>query len=240
MDRVTLWHGTTLDRAQCIQDDGFRPLDLLSELQTIADRYDVTTDALQKTLADHGRFAAIQHVRADLVWLATSSDAAERWASRAPEIRWEALWAVWWITNDPDDLTPWRSPAAAAWHVRQLFGSQPVVMEIEVPVQHVLESTGNALSPAEVQTRIRINSPELSIRPPGEISWIKQVQPTRRPIDFTAVAGLLGISVDDLEDEVRAGGIPEPQPPVMPLGDWIWFEDELADFVPQEFLERTV
>lgn len=237
MDRVTLWHGTTLDRARCIQNEGFRPLDLSSELQSIADRYDVTADALRKTLADHGRFAAMQQKRTDLVWLATSGGAAEQWASRAPEIRWEALWAVWWVTREPDNLTPWASPKAAAWHARQYFDSLPAVVEMEVPVRHVLKKTGEPLDPTVVRDLIRINAAELAIRPIGEISWIKGVRASRRTIDFTAVAGLLEISTDDLAKEVDAGRVPEPRPPLLGIGDWIWFEDELLDFIPQELLE---
>ncbi|WP_306356164.1 MULTISPECIES: hypothetical protein [unclassified Nocardia] len=207
-------------------------------MQKIADRYDVTTDALRKALADHGRFAAVQEVRADLVWFATSDDAAKRWASRAPELRWEALWAVWWVTRDPHDPAPWRSPTAAAWHARQFFGSPPAVMEMEIPIRHVLGRTGEPLDLAALDM-IRTEAEEVSIRPPGELSWIKGVQAVRRPVEFTAVAGLLDISTDDLGQAVRAGRVPEPRPPLRPIGDWTWFEDELAGFIPQELLVRT-
>lgn len=151
---------------------------------------------------------------------------AERWAARAPELRWEALWAVWWAARDPDDAAPWKTPRAAAWHAQQFFGSDPSVIELEIPAAHVSGGHGEALSPEGVQEEVQLGVPELTIRPPGEPDWIKSVRRTRRPVAFTAVAGLLRVSTDNLADLVNDGHVPEPRPGRLGT-DATWFEDEL-------------
>lgn len=238
-ETVTLWHGTTSDRAENIARSGFQPINLASELREVAERYGVTVGVLTQALADHSRFAVIQHVRSELTWLAVSIDNAMRWAARAPEARWEALWGVWWVTRDTDDPTPWRTPQAAAWHAQQFFGVTPAVIELGVPVSCVLDGHGQAVTPETVRDETQLDAAELSIWPPGDARWVKHIQRTRRPVEFTAVAGLLGVSLETLSNLVEEEQLPEPRPN-RPGMDWIWFEDELHSFVPHELLERPI
>jgi hypothetical protein len=209
-------------------------------LTAVADRCDVAVDDLWKALRDHGRFVAIQEVRSALTWVATDRVAAERWAARAPEAQWEAFWAVWWLTRDRNDMTPWRTPSAAGWHAQQLFEQKPAVIEMEVPVRRVLDGKGETLTAGHVRDRVRVAVPELSIKPPGETEWIVEIHPTRRPVEFTAVAGLLRMSTNELADAVKAGRVPEPHPPAVPGTDWTWFEDELSTVVPGDLLHDAI
>jgi hypothetical protein len=236
---VSVWHGTTVDRACEIRLGGFRILDVASELAVVAAHYDVPVDGLREALATHHRFAAVQRERPNLVWLATSVEAAEHWAARAPELHWEALWAVWWTVRDSDDPTPWRSPKAAGWHAQQLFASAPAVVMLDIPGDRLLGPNGEALGPGDVSELITLGAPELSFRPPAESHWLKEVRKVRRPVEFTAVAGLLRMTLDELANAVVVGEIPPPHPG-RPGMDQVWFQDDLPTFVPRELLETPL
>jgi hypothetical protein len=129
------------------------------------------------------------------------------------------------VTRESDDPQPWRTTAAAG-HAQQFFQVSPAVIELTVPVSLVLDRDGRTLTTQEVSALIALQAPELSITPPGDLRWIKEIHPTRRRVELTAVAGILRISNEDLVAAIKAGRVPEPRP-AGPGEDWTWFEDEL-------------
>jgi hypothetical protein len=92
---VTLWHGTTKSAAERIVDQGFDPVDTVAIVGAVARDHGLAETDLLMTLKAVGRFVTVQDRRDDAVWFATSRANANKWAQRAPEVRWEALWAVW-------------------------------------------------------------------------------------------------------------------------------------------------
>jgi hypothetical protein len=133
---VTLWHGTTKSAAERIVDRGFEPMSMSAIVGGVALEHGLIESDLFETLKAAGRYAAHQPDRDDGVWFATSRVKVINWAQRATEARWEALWAVWWLTHGgyEQDPSPWLNADASGWHARQFFADPPAVVEVEVPV----------------------------------------------------------------------------------------------------------
>lgn len=225
MDRVTLWHGTTREAAERIAAEGSGPLALAAIVADVASEFDVDPAEVIRALEDHHRIA-VTDGRSDRTWFAASRDAAAGWAQRAPEARWEALWGVWWVLNDPDEWAPWAIPDVMAWHVRQLVTTQPAIVVVRVDPRDVCEVQGKPDAAEHLKLLIEIGAPELSINRklvPGDVVDI-EVIPRRVP--FSAAAGLLGVTIEELTRAVDAGALPRPRPAGL-LEDWYWHLDDL-------------
>ena len=94
-----IWHGTTESAAEQIPDRGFERRSIASIVGAVATEHGLAEGDLFAMLKTAGRFAVIQHRSDDSVWFARSNVRAVDWAQRAPERRYEALWAVWWLTH---------------------------------------------------------------------------------------------------------------------------------------------
>ena len=92
MKTVTLWHGTTESAAKQIAADGFKPTDTASLVALTAAACGADPAAVVAALRAANRFVQIQDGRDNAAWFASDKERAVRWAQRAPEARWEALW----------------------------------------------------------------------------------------------------------------------------------------------------
>lgn len=224
---MTLWHGTTESAAKRIADGGFERMDTVRIVSEVAVEHGLDPADVLSVLRTAGRFVVIQQGRDDAVWFATSKDKADRWAQRAPEARWEALWAAWWLQNGGYEQapSPWMRSDAAAWHARQFFDDPPAVVEVRVPVDRV-QGQG-PLSPVDVITRVQIGTPQLSVTHPIPAAWILGYEVLPRHVDFTPAAGLLQLDFDELTHLVDSGAAPPLRPPKQVWGeDWYWHLDE--------------
>jgi hypothetical protein len=92
---ITLFHGTTLSAAERILDEGWTVQPPQAVVAEVAAAHGLDPLAVTDHLTERGRFAAGE-TRGS--WASFSLDeviTVHGWAQRAPEVRWEALWAVW-------------------------------------------------------------------------------------------------------------------------------------------------
>src|SRR5215471_10040283 len=139
METVALWHGTTVSAAELIAAGGFAQSDTVSVVKATALGCSADPVGVLTTLQTAHRFVLIQERRDDAIWFATSKEAAAKWAQRAPEARWEALWGIWWLENGGYSAmpAPWGDTAAASWHASHFFADPPAVLQVSVPVSRL-------------------------------------------------------------------------------------------------------
>jgi hypothetical protein len=234
---VTLWHGTTKSAAERIVDRGFEPISVSAMVGEVAQEHGVAESDLFETLKVANRFAAIQHRRDDAMWFATSRIKAINWAQRAPEARWEALWAVWWLTHGGyhHDPSPWLNVDASGWHARQFFADPPVVVEVNVPIGKVKNHLQTPLLSPELLDEIKLEVPELCVAHPVSLEWVVGYEVLPREVEFTAAAGILGLEIAELTRRVNAGVVTPPRQPREAYGcDWYWHLDEFLKLLPED------
>lgn len=236
MQSVRLWHGATASRAEQIATEGFHKPDGTAMVVSVAREFSVDDEVVLRWLEDRGRFISIQERRDDSAWFAATHGAAVRWAQRAPEARWEALWAVWCIREDrPDEWCPWNDPKAAAWHLRQFFGDEPAVVELEVPVGRLRDNCQQPLPREKRNDYLELISDgllaEVSVATPIPAEWVVGYTKVERRIGFTAAAGLFCRSTEELAAMVDREHLPSPRKPERPeMEDWYWTDNDLAQY----------
>jgi hypothetical protein len=231
MDTVTLWHGTTESAAKRITSEGFGQTDTIGLVEATAAECGADPAGTLAALRAAHRFVLLQDRRDDAVWFATNRARAERWAQRAPEARWEALWGVWWTTNGGYDAmpTPWADTATAAWHAQHFYSDAPAVLQVSIPVSRLQDRYQVAL-PVGRALEFAKRSAEVSVAYPIPAEWVAGYEVTPRQIDFVAAAGLLGITTAELTRRVDACEIAACRRPGWPgLDNWYW---ELRDLLP--------
>lgn len=128
---MILFHGTSTSRSIRILEHGFESPDFNSEIQEIAQRYDVTFELVTEQLARMGRFVASRYQDENIYFSSDFMHAAS-YATRAPEFYWEALWAVYIIWN-PGLGDDWnQSDAGHAWVLSQMHTDPRVVLHVDV------------------------------------------------------------------------------------------------------------
>jgi hypothetical protein len=236
METVTLWHGTTESAAKLIATEGFSRADTISLIEQTAVDCSVDPAGTLAELRDAYRFVMIQDRRDDAVWFATDKLRADRWAQRAPEARWEALWGVWWLTHGGYDAmpAPWADAAAAAWHARHFYGDAPAVVQVSVPVSRLQDRYQVAL-PIGRAVELAESSPELSVAHPIPAEWVIRYETRPRRVDFIAAAGLLGLTVEELTRRVDTAEIAMCKRPDTPgLDNWYWKLSDLQSYLSSE------
>jgi hypothetical protein len=231
---VTLWHGTTKSAAERIVDQGFVPVGTAAIVGAIARDHGLAGADLLTTLRTAGRFVAIQDRRDDAVWFATSRAKANRWAQRAPEVRWEALWAVWWLNHGGYELIPcpWLDLDASGWHARQFFADPPAIIEVKVPINRVQDRYQKPLL-SDALADVMKYFPELSVAHTIPVEWIVSYEIMPREVEFTAAAGILGLEISELTHRVNSGEIIPCRPPNAKYGsDSYWYLDEFLTLLP--------
>ncbi len=200
----------------------------------VACEHAVSVTELLEVLRAAGRFVVIQDGRDNAAWFAASKDRAAAWAQRAPEVRWEALWGVWWLTHGGMEANPvpWTDPVAAGWHESQFFADPPAVIQVRVPADRLQDRSQQPLSPERAHRFLEVGAAELSVAAPAPAGWVVGYEVLPRKVSFTAAAGLLGLTSEDLTRRVNEGEISGLRRPERPLGDWYWHLDEFAAFAP--------
>lgn len=235
MDPVTLWHGTTVSAAERITTDAFCTLDVAEVIDATAEEFGVGSAEVLDTLRRMRRFAVIQDERNRSAWFAVTPEKAARWAQRAPEARWEALWAIWVIRSgtDPTSAIPWTDTLAAGWHERQLWPDPPAVVEVRVPADRLQDEHQRVIG--DLDSFVRLYSegawPEVSVSHPLPSDWVVGYQTFDRTVEFTAAAGILGMTIEELSNAVRTNVIAMPRPSAQPFDDWYWTLDEFTPYV---------
>lgn len=164
METVTLWHGTTESAAKQIAVNGFKPADTTALVTLTAAECGADPAGTIAALRAVGRFVMIQDGRDNAVWFAGDRERAARWAQRAPEARWEALWGVWWLTHGGIEAmpAPWGDPAAAAWHAEQFFADPPAVLEVRIPLSRIQDRYQSA-PPTDQAAILASDATELTV-----------------------------------------------------------------------------
>lgn len=231
MDPVTLWHGTTASAAERLVADGFKAVDAREIVATTAAEFGADCTQVLDTLCLMHRFVVGQDERNRSAWFAATPNKAARWAQRAPEARWEALWAVRVIRcgSDPRSATPWNDTSSAGWHARQLWSDPPAVVEVRVPADRLQGADQQVIGDLESFVQLAPEGlwPEVSVSHPLPRDWVVGFETIDRTVDFTAAAGILGMTTEELTSAVHANEIARPRRPSEPLDDWYW---TLAEF----------
>jgi hypothetical protein len=231
MKTVTLWHGTTESAAKTIAVGGFKSADTAALVRLTAVECGADPAGAAAALRDGHRLVLVQDGRDDAVWFATDRVRAARWAQRAPEAKWEALWGVWWHSHGGYDAlpAPWDDPAAAAWHAERFFTDPPAVLKVTVQLSRIQDRYQSPL-PAARAAIFASRAAEVSVAYPVPAEWVVDYEVVPRQIDFVAAAGLLGLTITELTRRVDAGEIIKCKPPTAPLDSWYWELDDLLPF----------
>jgi hypothetical protein len=208
MKTVTLWHGTTESAAKQIAVDGFKPADTTAVMTLTAGECGADPADTIAALRAAGRFVLIQDGRDNAVWFASHREEAARWAQRAPEVRWEALWGVWWQTHGGLETmpAPWADPVAAAWHAERFFADPPAVVEVRIPLSRI-QDRYQAAVPTDQAAVLASDATEVTVAFPIPADWVVDYEIVPRRIDFVAAAGLLGLTTAELAQRVDTGEI---------------------------------
>jgi hypothetical protein len=136
---VRLFHGTTLEAAQTIAQRGLGSMSVDLSVQQVAHEFSVDADQLAATATELHALTVTQEGRADWACFATTERAAWRWASRAPETRWELLRAVWALRGrDPS------SREFDGWRRLQYRTNHPAVIVFDIPIENVRSQGGHS------------------------------------------------------------------------------------------------
>src|SRR5882762_5355799 len=94
LETAALFHATTASAAKDILARGWRAINPRVIVDGVADDCGEQGAAVWQDLTEWSRFVT-QPGREGWVSFATTFESAARWAQRAPEAKWEALWAIW-------------------------------------------------------------------------------------------------------------------------------------------------
>jgi hypothetical protein len=240
MESVTLWHGTTASAAERIVTEGFRlanPGDIVAET---AVEFRVDEHALVELLHKRNNYIVSQVGRADSAWFASSHAAAIGWANRAPEVRWETLWAVWSLMEDtPGVGSEATHPRKAAWHLRQFLADLPAVVEVQVPSDAIPIPTprrGPVGSSDENRRSLYLDMvsqgkiPQVALPLAVPVEWVLGYEVVERRVPFGAAAGLLRRTCEELDEMVESGELVRFQQLEAPPQRW-WVWDDLVPYL---------
>lgn len=130
---ANVFHGTRVSMAERIVADGFAPLPVTEQIETVAAEHDVTVEALTADLREYGRFAVVDE-RPDTAFVTGNPLKAGSWADRAPEAVWEALWAVYRIRH-PEVGPNWNmSDEGHLWVLAQRLADPPAMLLAAAPL----------------------------------------------------------------------------------------------------------
>lgn len=212
---VRLFHGTTTDAAQGIVTDGFTQFDPTDAVDQVARQHGHSPAEVWRVLESDAGFWLTRGIRgADASFALQFDIAAHSWAQRAPEFRREALWAVW-LLDHPDHDRPWTQHAAGhLWVNAHLSLQAPVVLEVQVSVEELLEWSASAvmngrplpLDSQNVSFLLRPGIPEIAIPttlwfPPEDFTQ----HHVQRRVEWEEFALLLGMGTDEFIAASNAG-----------------------------------
>ncbi len=217
---VRLFHGTTLSAARRVEREGWLPRDMREVVADVATEHGREAREVWAELAGQGQAYATQDGRGRWASFALRHDvAALDWAQRAPEIRREALWAVWRLEN-PGRAADW--PVHTDGHLfvlRHLADDQPAVVEVSFDYDELVAlgamSGGFHLRPLLPEDMLRaeaVRIPEVAIPAPLPPPPGLRVHEVERAVDWDVFALLLGLERDEFVEQAEAGAFGPKMP----------------------------
>ena len=200
-----LFHGTTHGRAERMLKTGLRPPAPMEEVARVANQFDLDAGVVAADLDLMKRFSAWRHDDRAL-YTTTSFEKARSYASRAPEVEWEALWAVYRIAH-PELGFAWnQSNEGHLWVLNQQSYDVPVVLELVVPGSTVrsFEEPEQIRLLSELQSAGKVYGREVKLPAGGEFS-VKSLTVCDRWVDGSLLLFIHGGPVEQLVAEVDSG-----------------------------------
>jgi hypothetical protein len=248
---VTLFHGTTAEAATAIAVQGLLSVSPAITIRSVAAEYDVEELDIHRVLRVLNQFVAVQDDRDKYVWLSATPEKAASWAQRAPESRWEALRAVWFLIHrdqsvyeafdsawDADRFSPeYRALQARVFaefrgeglfHTedfeRWRFGQYASVEPAVVAIDVPKSQLPNNGSGLIVAGR---SVPEVAVTPPVPHEWVGETIFPGRWVGRRLAIALLGVSDEEFDTLLRENALPEFHESFENVfGHWMWCDLE--------------
>ena len=198
---MILFHGTSSSRAAMIQQYGFQNPDLDSELAKLASQYDVSHASLQTQLSKLARFVTSRQEQK--VYFSSHFLHAASYATRAPEVHWEALWAIYVLRN-PELGFNWNQSAEGhAWVLSQMQTDPPVVLHVDIPEEILGEDAERIRNYVKVMsTESESGGKEVAISPSSELQ-VLDLTVSDHWIDNSLLRFLSGLSPEEIEKPIE-------------------------------------
>jgi hypothetical protein len=218
---LVLHHGTTLHAARRIVDVGWQALDVPALIDRLAHAYGVDSAAVREVLTQWGRFAVVAGGRGGNASFAPdAAKVAHRWAQRAPEAEWEALWAVYHLLHPSSDAEEkgWDSDLAGRTWVWDQMRHEPLAILSYVTTYSELAEFGALQGPG----RRKLGLPEHILPAWNELTEISfnlpvRLDPTRlvmtpvpRHLPRDVYACTLGLTIEEFDRRAERGDFGEP------------------------------
>ena len=176
--RVQLFHGTTKSAADRIAREGWQPSDPAHLVDQTTAAHDESREAVWGDLQHRSRFVTHPGRKA-WVSFATSSDRAARWAQRAPEAKWETLWAIWRLRN-PEHADNWTTNKdGGIWVFEQMIDDPLVVITADIPVTELYEGGFDSWREAPLsqgKLDLLADLPDVRVKCPAPSAWITSIK----------------------------------------------------------------
>lgn len=131
--QLPVFHGTRRSSAEAIMRNGFQATSVADQISAVALRYDVSLSELRSHLQRMKRFADLDD-RLGTVSLTADPERAGRWANRAPEATWEALWSVFALRHQELRDSYYQSGEGHYWVKAQMMFDPPVILTATAPI----------------------------------------------------------------------------------------------------------
>ncbi|WP_099023760.1 hypothetical protein [Mycolicibacterium palauense] len=254
---ATLYHGTRRSLADAILRDGFRPPSPVDLVEQVADKYGMSLEAVWADMVRRQTFTLLDD-RAGTVSATADLGSVGKWAGRAPESRWDALRSVYVLTHlDSGDYYA-RSDEADFWVMAQQLSDPPVAVEIRSPIaalrswpggrpavdilRAMLESRPASADLAESLTSVVMSFRNtLRVLPEWRADAADVEAVAVQPVPTRVVEQLLGfmsgLSMNDVDAQVRAGVWGEPGNHGEPATKWFPFDQVWPRLTPERRYE---
>lgn len=227
---AVVFHGTRRSLAQSICDTGFAPIDVATQIATVAATQRVSVDELDAHLDAASRFTHLD-LRPDSVFVCADRGRAARWASRAPEATWEALWSVYRMRHPELGDFYAQSMEGRLWVLAHQLDDPPAVVRATAPLGALQMSSG--MSASQMWTTLGISPqkfyeffttvPELRALPGQVTAHDFEVVP--QPVEPDLASFLAGLDEDTFRRQARAGSWGELRGLDEPQGPWFAYSD---------------
>lgn len=218
---LVLHHGTTLHAARRIVEVGWQALDVPALIDRLAYAYGVDSAAVRGVLTKWGRFAVVADGRGGSASFAPDAEkVAHRWAQRAPEAEWEALWAVYHLLHPSSDAEEkgWDSGLAGRTWVWGQMRHESLAILSYVTTYSELAGLGALQGP----DRRKLGLPEhilpvwnklteISFSLPVRLAPTRLVMtPVPRHLPRDIYACMLGLTTEEFDRRAERGDFGEP------------------------------
>lgn len=210
---LPLFHGTTLDAAEQIRAEGWRVRDLAGMVGELATRHEVPVADLIADLHRYNRFMLIEKDRGQVASFTPDIEtAAGSWAQRAPEVEWDALWAIWRIKHSGEtEMYHWNLDVPGhAWVLEQMAHQKLAVVEVALTVDELFELGARVGGFARGQLTPELlpllpGLPEVSLPLPFRPSSEVIIHQLQRRVGWDVYAHWLGLTREEFIAHENAG-----------------------------------